>query len=48
VPTSVESAFQFGHTAAGAVLVRPDVVLGWPVDALDRSTRRRCDAEVDW
>lgn len=35
--------------AAGAVLlVRPSVVLGWPVEALERATRWRCDPEVAW
>jgi hypothetical protein len=35
--------------AAGAVLlVRPSVVLGWSVDALERATRWRCDEEVAW
>ncbi len=35
--------------AAGAMLlVRPEVVLGWSTDALDRATRWRCDEEVAW
>ena len=44
-----EQGMRDSSGAAGAVLlVRPSVVLGWSVDALDRATRWRCDEEVAW
>jgi hypothetical protein len=44
-----EQGMRDSSGAAGAVLlVRPDVVLGWSVEELDRSTRWRCDEEVAW
>lgn len=44
-----EDGMRDSSGAAGAVLlVRPDVVLGWSTDALDRATRWRADAEVAW
>jgi hypothetical protein len=48
-----EQGMRDSQGAAGAVLLlRPDAVLGWSADALDRATRWRCDpgddAEVAW
>lgn len=48
-----EEGMRDSQGAAGAMLLlRPDVVLGWSTDALDRATRWRCDpgndAEVAW
>ena len=44
-----EDGMRDSRGAAGAVLlVRPDTVLGWSVDALERATRWRSTGEVAW